>query len=173
MKELILAFFVHGDSSSGSILQQCLSVFFPTFAFGSEKNQLLVATVAIDIFRDVAYASKTSPLHKVQLQTLLQFLVHLTDHSNVVKKPVKSNAAEEPEAEQKYTTAHNYLAEHLLMEFMTNPTGKEAKFLAKILASLSLDKSDQDLIHRLRALADVASSVRTLSYISFEHQLTM
>jgi hypothetical protein len=107
MKELILAFFVHGDSSSGSILQQCLSVFFPTFAFGSEKNQLLVATVAIDIFRDVAYASKTSPLHKVQLQTLLQFLVHLTDHSNVVKKPVKSNAAEEPEAEQKYTTAHN------------------------------------------------------------------
>jgi hypothetical protein len=56
---------------------------------------------------------------------------------------------------------------------ITNPTGKEAKFLAKILASLSLDKSDQDLIHRLRALADVASSVRTLSYISFEHQLTM
>ncbi len=160
-----MAFFVHGDSSSGSILQQCLSVFFPTFAFGSEKNQFLVANVAIDIFRDVAYAPKNSPLAKVQLQTLLQFLVHLTDHNNIVKKTTKPNAAEEPEVERKYTTAHNYLAEQLLMEFMTNPTGKEAKFLAKILATLSLDKSDQELIHRLRALADVASSVCSLLWI--------
>src|SRR5687767_12442653 len=111
MKEMILSFFIYGDSSHGSILQQCLSVFFPAFAFASDKNQALIASVAIDIFRDVAYASKTSLVHKVQLQTLLQFIVHLTDHNNLVKKPIKPSmfnaAGDQAEIEAKISIAHN------------------------------------------------------------------
>jgi hypothetical protein len=61
----MLLFFVDGDNPENTKIQQCLSVFWPAYAFSSALHQINVASIFLDTLRTVVYAEKGSLFSKV------------------------------------------------------------------------------------------------------------
>lgn len=60
-------------------LRQCLSVFFPTFAFSLRSNQALCAKAAIPTMRRLLLADPSSSFRKIDWSLFCKFVAHLTD----------------------------------------------------------------------------------------------
>ncbi len=60
-------------------LRQCLSVFFPTFAFSLRVNQALCAKAAISTMRRLLFADPSSSFRKIDWSLFCKFIAHLTD----------------------------------------------------------------------------------------------
>jgi hypothetical protein len=63
----MLLFFIDGDDPENTKIQQCLSVFWPAYAFSSPIHQINVASIFLDTLRTVVHAEKGSLCSKVPL----------------------------------------------------------------------------------------------------------
>lgn len=80
LSNLILLFFspsTHDDVR----LRQCLSLFFPTFAFASHEHQELCASIVVPTLRRVLLGPPDSQLKQIDWTKFARFLVHLADPS--------------------------------------------------------------------------------------------
>ena len=59
-------------------LRQCLSVFFPAFAFSGSMHQETIEEAFLPALRLFLHAPKSSPLHAVKIQSVAEYLVYLT-----------------------------------------------------------------------------------------------
>jgi condensin complex subunit 3 len=112
---MVLCFF-HPDYESDPVLRQCLSIFFPAFAFSSQAHQLLLESTFLPVIRGALYSAPDSPLREVPVNTIAQFLVYLTDASNLQQKPEEDSAV---------SSSHDRIPVLVAFEILANPTGAE------------------------------------------------
>ena len=116
---MVLSFF-NPDFESDAVLRQCLSIFFPAFAFSSPVHQLLLEGAFLPSIRGALYAAPDSPLREVPLNTIAQFLVYLTDAANLQKKPEPTE-----DEETILSVPHDRIPIVVALEILANPTGAE------------------------------------------------
>ena len=75
---LLLLFFAPSTAKDVR-LRQCLSVFFPTFAFSLRINQSLCARAAVPTMRRLLLADPASSFRKIDWSLFCKFVAHLTD----------------------------------------------------------------------------------------------
>jgi hypothetical protein len=63
-------------------LRQCLSVFFPTFAFASRANQTLCFNMAVPTLRRILLSDPASSFRKIDWSLFCKFVSHLVDSNN-------------------------------------------------------------------------------------------
>jgi condensin complex subunit 3 len=73
-------------------LRQCLSVFFPTFAFSLRVNQALCAKTAIPTLRRLLLADPSSSFRKIDWSLFCKFLAHLTDSRHATYDFIQNEA---------------------------------------------------------------------------------
>lgn len=75
---LLLLFF--SPSTDGEVrLRQCLSVFFPAYAFSSHAHQALCARALVPAMRRILMADASSMVRKIDWSLFCKFGAHLTD----------------------------------------------------------------------------------------------
>jgi condensin complex subunit 3 len=114
-------------------LRQCLSVFFPAYAFMKAENQDMLGEAFLPSLRAILRAPSDSSLQQVQFISLGLFLLELTDSNNL---QLKQNI-------QKPISLHFTLGLRLILEILANPTSAESKAYCKLLNKLRLNKTDQ------------------------------
>lgn len=166
-EELILLFY-NPATEEDSKSRQCLSIFFPTFAFSSHTRREVIEDSILSILRRVLYAPPSSLLRKVSATSVAQFLLYLTDATNIKSNTSKenentksrksqTNEEEEDQLDEEKCTKHAtssieykdsasalfHLRIGLLLcqEVLSNSSGPEAKLLCKVLPMLHLSKS--------------------------------
>jgi hypothetical protein len=73
-------------------LRQCLSVFFPTFAFSLRANQALCAKAAIPTLRRLLLADPSSSFRKIDWSLFCKFVAHLTDPRHATYELVQNDS---------------------------------------------------------------------------------
>ncbi|KAL6049642.1 Condensin complex component, non-smc subunit [Balamuthia mandrillaris] len=106
--------------------KQCLSAFFPAYAFSSSLRQNRMEKSFLPTIRALFRASPSSPLSVIPIVSVCQFLVHLTDSSRCSSSTASS------------ALLHERLGVTILQEILANPTGAEGKLLPKVLLSLNV-----------------------------------
>lgn len=148
--DIVLLFF-DPSSEDAIVMRQCLSLFFPVYSFSSYQNQLFIQSQFIPIVRSILYAPTSSSIRKIQLATVAQFLVYLTNTNNLQKKTENSR---ESVSVPSRPLIHNEMCISLLYEILANPTGSEGKSLSKVLSMFVLQSHHDSTIKTIRYLME-------------------
>jgi condensin complex subunit 3 len=166
-------------------LRQCLSVFFPAFAFSSPHHRLALETTFIPTLRILFDAPGSSPLSEVSPLVVAQFVLHLTNPSSVPTPQLNEKAASFVGVDKADAagTTHERIAEaflHLLLDLNDDAEDAEtSRVYSKVLAAIRLVASgaNKDDLLRLKKLSGSAVSIvqdkRTLTQIlRFDKHIT-
>ncbi|KAL9657823.1 hypothetical protein ABK040_013160 [Willaertia magna] len=141
ISDLILLLFneaTEGDER----LRQCLSVFLPAYAFGNISSAKIISSIAIKTLRRVVYSDKDSLLSMVNLQTLVQYLIYLTNAENFPKKVKESTKVDQ-------LLLHEQFAIQLAYEILSDPSSKEAAIYCKQFSNMSIYSTNKTHIKKL------------------------
>jgi Nuclear condensing complex subunits, C-term domain len=164
-------------------LRQCLSVFFPAFAFSSPHHRLALEAAFLPTLHVLGDAPLKSPLSQVHPLIVAQFMLHLTNPSSVPASHLKENGSCKLDVDvtDAAGTTHERIAEsllHLTLDLDANEEVSEtSRLYAKILSAVRLVASvhNRDELQRLRTLSASAMAnlqdKRTLTQIRkfYEH----
>lgn len=144
-------------------MRQCLSVFFPSFAFSASQHRLALEAAFIPTLRVLLDAPKTSPLVKIPPLVAAQYLLHLTNPSSV---PTPTSRAQREVMDRgdladKAATTHERIAEslfHHLLDLDEEAEPETFRLFAKVVSSLRLVSTldNGDALARLRKLSQAA-----------------
>eukprot|EP00041_Stephanoeca_diplocostata_P027981 m.780788 g.780788 ORF g.780788 m.780788 type:complete len:1081 (-) comp23284_c0_seq2:209-3451(-) len=124
-------------------LQQCLSVFFPAYAFSSTSHAAVLEAAFLPTLRRVMHAPKDSPLYAVKDLTVARFFVYHTSQTEGVGVGADEDAL------------HETLSVKVLNEMLSNPTGNETKVLASVLSMLSINACSPLVVQNLAVLTEL------------------
>ena len=134
-------------------LRQCLSVFFPAFAFSSSAHASIIEAAFLPTLRKVLHAPRSSPLHKVKELTVARFFVYHTSQQEGV-----------PPSEEE-ESIHNSLSIKVLNEMLSDPKGAECKTLINVLNILNVDSCTPLTIQNLAVLVELlAKNVKVKAF---------
>ena len=134
-------------------LRQCLSVFFPAFAFSSSAHASIIEAAFLPTLRKVLHAPRSSPLHKVKELTVARFFVYHTSQQEGV-----------PPSEEE-ESIHNSLSIKVLNEMLSDPKGAECKTLINVLNILNVDSCTPLTIQNLAVLVELlAKNVKVRAF---------
>lgn len=104
----MLCLFFDPSMKNCTRMKQCLSLFFPTYAFASCNNQSTVLDAATKFLKYVVYIKKAHPLKEVKMLDILKFVSYITDYSNI------------PENREADNTLHNKLFKFVCEEIKSS-----------------------------------------------------
>lgn len=139
--ELILLFF-SPMTADDERLRQCLSLFFPAFAFSSTSHAMIVEEAFMPTIRRILCAPKASPLHTVKPLGVIKFFVYHTS---------QSEGAGRTEGEG---LVHESLAIKVMNEMLSCPNTAEMKALSPTLALFDVASFTSLTINSLQHLLE-------------------
>lgn len=155
-KKLVILFFCPSTLEDIE-LRQCLSVFFPAFAFSNPNSHANIIESAVIpvlktvsrgfllshllLFKQISTASTSSLVKKIPLQQVTQFLFALLND-------YRGNTEES--SDKKENVDHTKIAIELAHEILANPRG--SKELCKLMSLFQISAKDQELVKTLKFL---------------------
>lgn len=147
--ELILLFF-SPMTADDERLRQCLSLFFPAFAFSSTSHAMVMEDAFMPTVRRILCAPKTSPLRTVKPGNVIKFFVYHTS---------QSEGAGRTEGE---ALVHESLAIKVLNEMLSCPNTAEMRALSPTLAMFDVASFSSLAVNSLQHLVEkLAEEVTT------------
>ena len=140
---LVLLFF-NPTTEEDTRLRQCLSVFFPAFAFSRRAHQEVIESSFFPTLRTVLSAPRTSPLYAVKPFDVAEFLVCMTG------KDASAQAAST-------LGVHESLALSMANEILSSPRGESMRCLCRCLNLLHIAGLSTVGIKQLRVLTEQMS----------------
>eukprot|EP00026_Physarum_polycephalum_P000606 Phypoly_transcript_00607.p1 GENE.Phypoly_transcript_00607~~Phypoly_transcript_00607.p1 ORF type:complete len:1416 (+),score=260.93 Phypoly_transcript_00607:45-4250(+) len=145
---LVLLFF-NPVTAEDLELRQCLSVFFSAFVCRNfDAHSRLIEAAFTPTLKTIINAPHSSPIKKIQLLHVAQFLLTLLDNSN---SPTPNDSA---------AYNHAWVAAELAHEILANP--KDNKELCKVLPYCSVSEDDQDLLKSIEFLVEEIAGQKTI-----------
>ncbi|KAG2379243.1 hypothetical protein C9374_007382 [Naegleria lovaniensis] len=146
LSDLILLLFNEATEKDHR-LRQCLTIFFPAYAYKSANNMKTMASIFINTLRRVIHADKKSTLSKINIQILSQYLLDLTN-------PEKLSDKQKSEIKVDTLCLHENIGIALAYEILLKPTSKESQIYCKLFPSLSIYNTNRYQIKKLIALLE-------------------
>lgn len=163
LSRLLLSYFNPVNKDNGVYICQCLSVFFPSFAFSAPQHRLALEASfepTMEVLLDARV--NDSPLSLIAPLSVAQFLLYLTNPSSVpVAKGRALRQAIGGDFTDKAATTHERIAEALFTEILDiDEDAEPSKFrlYARIISCIRLvSTADNDhALRRLRKLSNKA-----------------
>lgn len=176
LSKLVLAYY-NPVNEDNDLLRQCLTVFFPAFAFSSPYHRVVLESAFCPTLRILLDAPKSSPLSFISKLDVAQYMLHLTNPASVPsesRRPISGRENCFMDIADAAGSTHERIAESLLTQLVDSDDESETdtcKLYARVLASIRLSRSNGNEIalQRINKLArSVSSSLldkRTLSYV--------
>eukprot|EP01134_Creolimax_fragrantissima_P001657 CFRG1657T1 len=145
-------------SNADMRLRQCLGVFFPEFAFSSTPrvmsgvaltHQDIIAQSFLLTLNTILDAPRRSPLHDVNAHTVGQYLLYLTNPSQIAANAVGPNTMSTTTSYD----AHDSLIVSIVNEcFKSISTGENSdlKMWLRFLCNVEVNPENQDLVKAMR-----------------------
>ncbi|KAF0979310.1 hypothetical protein FDP41_001653 [Naegleria fowleri] len=148
LSDLILLLFNEATEKDHR-LRQCLTIFFPAYTYKSANNMKTMASVFMNTLRRVIHADKKSTLSKINIQTLSQYMLELTN-------PEKLSDKQKAEIKVDTLCLHENIGIALAFEISLKPSSKESQIFCKLFSSLSIYNTNKYHIKKLIALLEMA-----------------
>lgn len=180
LKRLLLLYFTP-STEEDALLRQCLSVFFPAFAFsgGGVANRLALEQCMLPLLRVLVEAPRSSPLSAVNAVQVAQYVLFLTHPANAEAAASKmrqghrggggaagGGASQQQQHGQRqrgrgsvYELAHERIAVSLLNEVLLNPRTEAARVFCKLIGALRFELKrgeNEDMLCTLARLTESA-----------------
>jgi len=149
LSDLILLLFNEATEHDNR-LRQCLSIFLPFYSHNSVNNIKKVASVFLYTLRRVIHAEIRSTTSKINIQTLIQYLIELTNPEKLVESQKLITKVDSLQI-------HENIALSLAYEILLQPGSKEAVIYCRQFTNLSIYSTNKRHIRKLKILIDRAT----------------
>lgn len=160
----LLILYFNPTTEDDKQLRQCLSVFFPAFAFSSLRNQEVIHEAFYPTLNTIFLAPPASPVSVIKATDVAQFMVYMTSE---LQKRAQVVLGE---------TIHEALAIKLANEVLSEPNSAYVTVLCKILSMLQAPNFSPTTVKLLRILCeqilqDLSDPAAVKLMVKFQEQL--
>eukprot|EP00127_Corallochytrium_limacisporum_P000129 Clim_evm12s5 gene=Clim_evmTU12s5 len=147
--ERLMLLYFSPTTEDAIILRQCLSAFWPAYAFSSSEHQRVIGHALIPTLQVLLNSPKHSPLYEINAWKVAQAFVSLTSPDNLI------DSAAAGVEDMTETSAHSDIAMAVLNHAINHSANPEIPMVLRVIPTLNIMN---DSVATWRALRELNSS---------------